>query len=199
MASVLLRSSSSLLRRGYATSGSAKTLVLVEHNGTTIDASTLSTLQAAKTLGGSIVALVAGGNPAAVAAQVQKVPGVTKVLVAKDEAYAHGLPENLAALLEAVQKTNNFTHILATHSAFGNARRFATCAVTSSFPFFFFFSNRQERPPAPLGQARRRPGLGRDRHRRRQHVCAPHLRRQRHCHRQEQRRRQARHHPRHLV
>lgn len=106
------------LARGYAT-GSYSTLVVIEHNGKQIDSSTLATLTAAKKLGGSVTALIAGDTVDEIAKQVSKVSGVNKVLTAKDDAYAHSLPENLSNLLLNLQKQHNFSHILGPSSAFG--------------------------------------------------------------------------------
>ncbi|KAF9314809.1 hypothetical protein BG003_003792 [Podila horticola] len=107
------------LARGYATSGNVSTLLLVEHKDNKIAASTLNALTAASHLGGSVTALVAGGAPEAVVGEVSKLAGVSKVLVAKDAAFTHALPETVSALLVETQKKHNFTHLVAAHSAFG--------------------------------------------------------------------------------
>jgi electron transfer flavoprotein alpha subunit len=44
---------------------------------------------------------------------------VSKVLVVKNAAYDHYLPENFAPLIEAVVKTGGYTHVVAAHSQFG--------------------------------------------------------------------------------
>lgn len=66
-----------------------------------------------------MTALVAGENPDPVVGQLVGVQGVSKVVVAKDKAYEHGLPEVYAPLLVAAQKAGGFTHIVAGHTAFG--------------------------------------------------------------------------------
>ncbi|KAF8980199.1 Electron transfer flavoprotein alpha-subunit [Entomortierella lignicola] len=107
------------LARGYASSGNVSTLLLVEHKDNKVAASTLNTLTAATKLGGPVTALVAGDAPESVASEVAKLSGVSKVLVAKDAAYAHALPESQASLLVETQKKHGFTHLIASHSAFG--------------------------------------------------------------------------------
>ncbi|KAF9142635.1 hypothetical protein BGX30_002545 [Mortierella sp. GBA39] len=107
------------LARGYASSGNVSALLLVEHKDNKIAASTLNALTAASGLGGSVTALVAGSAPDSVVAEVSKLAGVTKVLVAKDAAFAHTLPESHASLLVESQKKHGFTHLIAAHSAFG--------------------------------------------------------------------------------
>lgn len=82
-------------------------------------ASTLNALTAASKLGGSVTALVAGDAPDTVAGEVAKLSGVSKVLVAKDAAFAHALPESHASLLAETQKKLGFTHLVASHTAFG--------------------------------------------------------------------------------
>ncbi|KAF9186751.1 hypothetical protein BGZ51_001776 [Haplosporangium sp. Z 767] len=107
------------LARGYASSANVSTLLLVEHKDNKISASTLNALTAASTLGGSVTALVAGNAPESVVGEVSKLAGVSKVLVAKDAAFTHVLPESHASLLVETQKKHGFTHLVASHSAFG--------------------------------------------------------------------------------
>jgi electron transfer flavoprotein alpha subunit len=108
-----------VLLRGYATAGDVSSLVVVEHKNGQVAASTLNALSAAAKLGGQVHALVAGEAPDAVADQVAKLAPVSKVLVASNAAYEHGLPEVHAPLIVAAQKANNYSHIIAAHSAFG--------------------------------------------------------------------------------
>ncbi|KAI1319271.1 hypothetical protein EDD11_004408 [Mortierella claussenii] len=107
------------LARAYATSGNVSTLLLVEHKDNKVAASTLNALTAASKLGGSVTALVASNAPDAVVGEVAKLSGVSKVLVAKNDAFTHALPESHASLLVETQKKHGFTHLIASHSAFG--------------------------------------------------------------------------------
>lgn len=87
------------------------TLVIAEHDNAALNVATLNTVAAAQAIGGDIEVLVAGQNCAAVAEAAAKVVGVRKVLVADDAAYAHRLPENMAALI--VKLAPGYSHILA--------------------------------------------------------------------------------------
>jgi len=75
------------------------TLVLAEHDNAVLKDATLAAVTAATQLGGDVHLLVAGKGAQAVADAGAKVAGVTKVLLADDDAYAHALPENLAPLI----------------------------------------------------------------------------------------------------
>ncbi|MFT3977140.1 MAG: FAD-binding protein [Sphingomonas bacterium] len=75
-----------------------KTLVWVEHDGSSVKDATLSAVTAASKLG-EVHLLVAGQGVGAVADQAAKIAGVGKVHVADDAAYAHALAENVAPLV----------------------------------------------------------------------------------------------------
>lgn len=62
---------------------------------------------------------MAGTNCAAASAEVAKVAGVKRVLVAESAAFAGFLPETLTPLVLAAQAQHKFTHIVAGASAFG--------------------------------------------------------------------------------
>ena len=87
-------------------------LLLAEHDNGSLKGATLHAVTAAARIGGDIHVLVAGQacRPAAEAAA--KIPGIAKVLLCDDPAYAAGLAENLAALL--VKLAPGHSHILAT-------------------------------------------------------------------------------------
>ena len=100
-------------------SRNASTLLLVEHKNSKLSSSTLNALTAAHKLNHPVSALVAGASPDAVAQATAALPGVEKVIVAKHDAYEHGLPEAYAPLLVAAVKAGDFSHVVAAHSAFG--------------------------------------------------------------------------------
>ncbi|WP_394648786.1 electron transfer flavoprotein subunit alpha/FixB family protein [uncultured Sphingomonas sp.] len=75
-----------------------KTLVWVEHDGTSVKDATLSAVTAAAKLG-EVHLLVAGQGVGGVAEAAAKIAGVGKVHVADDAAYAHQLAENIAPLV----------------------------------------------------------------------------------------------------
>lgn len=75
-----------------------KTLVWVEHDGSTVKDATLAAVTAASKLG-EVHLLVAGKGVDAVAQEAAKIAGVGKVHVADDDAFAHALAENVAPLV----------------------------------------------------------------------------------------------------
>ena len=76
-----------------------KTLVLAEHDNSSIKPATLNAVAAARELGGEVDVLVAGGDCGQAVAAATAIAGVGKVLVADHPAYAHHLPENVALLI----------------------------------------------------------------------------------------------------
>ncbi len=92
-------------------------LVIAEHDNKALGASTLTTLGAAKAIGGDIHVLVAGGACASVAEAAAKCDGVSKVLKADAPELEHHLAENIAPLI--VELASGYSHILAPASTFG--------------------------------------------------------------------------------
>jgi electron transfer flavoprotein alpha subunit len=74
-------------------------LVLADHDNTHLGEATAKTLTAARALGETVELLVAGLGCRPVAEAAAKLEGVSKVLIADDPLYAHGLAEPLAALI----------------------------------------------------------------------------------------------------
>ncbi|KZD25194.1 electron transfer flavoprotein subunit alpha/FixB family protein [Tardiphaga robiniae] len=75
------------------------TLLLADHDNATLKDSTNKALTAATQIGGEVHILVAGQNAKPAAEAAAKLQGVTKVLLADDDSYAHDLAEPLAALI----------------------------------------------------------------------------------------------------
>lgn len=92
-------------------------LVIAEHDNATLKPATLNTVTAAAACGGEVHVLVAGHNAAAVASMAAQIAGVTKVLHADAEGFAHGLAENVAAQVLAVAAP--YSHILFAATASG--------------------------------------------------------------------------------
>ena len=92
-------------------------LVIVEHEGGQLKASTLNAVTAAQKLGGPVHLLVAGHEVAALAQSAAKIAGIEKVRVADAPQYAHPLAEDLAALVVALAP--DYSHILAPATTFG--------------------------------------------------------------------------------
>jgi electron transfer flavoprotein alpha subunit len=85
-------------------------LVIAEHDNQSLKSGTLNTIGAAQRIGGEVHLLVAGHQCAPVVEAAQKVAGVSKVLVADDAIHAHGLAENLAALVVGLARA--YSHVL---------------------------------------------------------------------------------------
>lgn len=91
---------------------SASTLVIAEHDGAALNGGSLSTISAAKKLGGDVTVLVTGSKATGAAKAAASVDGVSSVLVADNAAYDHAVAENVSDLIAALQKSKSFTHIL---------------------------------------------------------------------------------------
>ena len=96
-------------------------LVLAEHDNASLNVATLSACAAAQAVvaggDGDIHMLVAGENCGAVAAEAAQVSGIAKVLHADGAHLAHGLAEDLAALI--VGLAGGYSHLLATATTHG--------------------------------------------------------------------------------
>jgi electron transfer flavoprotein alpha subunit len=92
-------------------------LVIAEHHGGQVKASTLNTVTAAQKIGGPVHLLVAGSDVGALAQSAAKIVGVERVRVADAPQYTHALAENLAALVVALAP--DYSHILAPATTFG--------------------------------------------------------------------------------
>jgi electron transfer flavoprotein alpha subunit len=88
-------------------------LLLAEHAADGLKPATLNTVTAAVAIGGDIHLLVAGQDCRSAAEAAAKIPGVAKVLLADDAAYAHGLAENLAPLIVKLARDGAYGHLLA--------------------------------------------------------------------------------------
>jgi electron transfer flavoprotein alpha subunit len=92
-------------------------LVVAEHDNAGIRPATLNTVTAAVQLGGNVDVLVAGSGAGAAAGAAAAVAGVSKVLHADADAFAHGLAENVAAQVLAL--ASGYSHILFAATASG--------------------------------------------------------------------------------
>ena len=96
-------------------------LVIAEHDNATIKGATLNTVTAAVACGGDVHVLVAGHNAAAAAQAAAQITGVAKVIHADAPGLEHGLAENVAAQVLALQgnAASNYSHILFPATASG--------------------------------------------------------------------------------
>ncbi len=92
-------------------------LLIAEHDNASLKPATLNAVTAAKAIGGDLVVLVAGQNCRPAAEAASQIPGVAKVLLADDAAYANRLAENLAKLVVAL--SGSYSHIVAAATSSG--------------------------------------------------------------------------------
>ena len=92
-------------------------LVVADHDNAGVKPSTLNTVTAASELGGEVHVLIAGSGARGAAEAAGRIAGVSKVLLADGEPFAHGLAENVAAQVLALAK--DYGHILFPASAAG--------------------------------------------------------------------------------
>ncbi|KAJ3335478.1 Electron transfer flavoprotein alpha-subunit, partial [Kappamyces sp. JEL0680] len=99
----------------------ASTLLVIEQQNGVALASNLHALSAANKLGLPITAFVAAPSSQAESAAkaVAAYPGVAKVLVAKNDSFAHALAEPHADALAEVAKKGGFTHVVTSHGPYG--------------------------------------------------------------------------------
>ena len=90
------------------------TLVIAEHDNATIKGATLNTVTAAVACGGDVHVLIAGHNAGGAAQAAAQITGVAKVIHADAPGLEHGLAENVAAQVLALQgnAASNYSHIL---------------------------------------------------------------------------------------
>ncbi|MBW3096512.1 electron transfer flavoprotein subunit alpha/FixB family protein [Pseudohoeflea coraliihabitans] len=74
-------------------------LILADHDNENLSDQTAKAVSAAAKIGGDLHVLVAGKDAGGVAEAAAKLDGVSKVLSADDDAYAHGLAEPVADLI----------------------------------------------------------------------------------------------------
>jgi electron transfer flavoprotein alpha subunit len=96
----------------------AKILVVAEHDGTRLNASTAKCVSCARTLGGAEITIaVCAADPGAVAAQAAQLEGVARVLTVANPANAHALAAVLAPQIAAL--AGPFTHLLGPSTTYG--------------------------------------------------------------------------------
>ncbi len=88
------------------------TLVIAEHDNSSMNVATLNSVAAAQAMGGDIDILVIGTDCQAAAEQAAQVAGIGKVMVADNAAYAHSLAENVAPMI--AEAAAGYSHIMAT-------------------------------------------------------------------------------------
>ena len=96
-------------------------LVIAEHDNASIKGATLNTVTAAVACGGDVHVLIAGHNAGGAAQAAAQIAGVAKVIHADAPGLEHGLAENVAAQVLALQgnAASNYSHILFPATASG--------------------------------------------------------------------------------
>ncbi len=92
-------------------------LVLGEHDNNSLKPATLNTVTAACAISPDVTLLIAGSGCRAAAEAAAKIVGIARVLLADAAHLAHGLPENLAAVIAKLAP--GFSHVLAPATTFG--------------------------------------------------------------------------------
>lgn len=92
-------------------------LVIANHDGTTLSASTAKVVSAATQLPGEVTVLLAGSDCKAIAEQAAKITGVSQVLLADNVVYQHQLAENMAELVKSVAV--DFEYVLSAANSAG--------------------------------------------------------------------------------
>ncbi len=92
-------------------------LVIAEHDNSSIKPSTLNTITAAAQCGGDVHVLVAGHNAGAAASAAAQITGVSKVIHVENAGLAHGLAENVTA--QVVALASGYSHLLFPATAYG--------------------------------------------------------------------------------
>merc|ERR1719162_1060594 len=96
------------------------TLVVGEHDGTTLGEATLAAITAAKALG-PIELLLGGEGSKAVAESAGSVAGVGSVSYVQNSELSKGLAEEWAPVIMAAQEAGGHTHVTAAASAFSKS------------------------------------------------------------------------------
>lgn len=92
-------------------------LVYAEHDNIQLKSETNKVITAALQMGQDIHLLVAGNNLDNIVASAATISGVSKVLIADKQEYAHQLPEAISSLITEIAK--DYTHILAAATTTG--------------------------------------------------------------------------------
>ena len=95
----------------------SKTLIIAEHDGKTLNASTAKCVSCASAIGNDVDVLVMGSGLGEVSAQAASIDGVSTVLAVDGEHLAHALAVNLSA--EVASLADGYSHIMGPSTTFG--------------------------------------------------------------------------------
>ena len=97
----------------------ARVLIIAEHDGSTLNASTAKCVTCAQGIGGEIDVAVCAAQTEPLASQAAKLTGVARVLAIENAANSHPLAAVLAPQIAAVVRTGQYTHVLGPSTTFG--------------------------------------------------------------------------------
>jgi len=93
------------------------TLVIAEHDNSSLKGATLNTIAAAGIVSGDVTIIIAGQDIGSVIEEAQTLDGVNKILKCDNEVYANAIAEDLTALI--IANSDGYSHIMAPSTTFG--------------------------------------------------------------------------------
>ena len=93
------------------------TLVIAEHDNSSLKGATLNTVAAAGIVSGDVTIIIAGQNIGSVIEEAQTLDGVNKILKCDNEVYANAIAEDLTSLI--IANSDGYSHIMAPSTTFG--------------------------------------------------------------------------------
>ena len=93
------------------------TLVIAEHDNSSLKGATLNTIAAAGIVSGDVTMIIAGQDIGSVIEEAQTLDGVNKILKCDNEVYANAIAEDLTSLITA--NSDGYSHIMAPSTTFG--------------------------------------------------------------------------------
>ena len=93
------------------------TLVIAEHDNSSLKGATLNTIAAAGNVSGDVTIIIAGQDIGSVIEEAQTLDGVNKILKCDNEVYANAIAEDLTSLI--IANSDGYSHIMAPSTTFG--------------------------------------------------------------------------------
>ena len=93
------------------------TLVIAEHDNSSLKGATLNTIAAAGIVSGDVTIIIAGQDIGSVIEEAQTLDGVNKILKCDNEVYANAIAEDLTSLI--IANSDGYSHIMAPSTTFG--------------------------------------------------------------------------------
>ena len=93
------------------------TLVIAEHDNSSLKGATLNTIAAAGIVSGDVTIIIAGQDIGSVIEEAQTLDGVSKILKCDNEVYANAIAEDLTSLI--IANSDGYSHIMAPSTTFG--------------------------------------------------------------------------------